>query len=130
MTIENNLDVVLKAGSLLVIQYGAYSDTTHSDPVRVVKDATMQALADAFEVEWESDITLRHTQKDWYGTIEDLAEEEAEYGKGEPKASAFLPWLVREGYVEDAGLVCRWHVGSYSDFDPKWHVFNKDTDNG
>lgn len=40
-----------------------------------------------------------------------------EWGFDEPDAYNFLPWLVKNGYVEDVQAFV-WHVGDYCDFKP------------
>lgn len=93
---ESDLTQVLKAGTLLVIITGEYSDTNWEGPVRVLKDVTKQVLVDQFQAEWKP-------PNDW---------DEA------PRPEHFLPWLVQSGWVEAIENVNEWHVGGYGDFEP------------
>lgn len=90
-----DLDQTLTAGSLLMIETGEYSDYSFYGPVRVLRDVTKRELAEKSKV-------VEPTE-DW----RDAAE-----------PSDFLPWLVREGYVEAVDNVVSWHVGSYGEFMP------------
>lgn len=88
---------VLKKGTLLVIETGEYSDRTWYGPVRLLKAASRQQMADAFKSSWKKG------PDDWGDT---------------PDPSDFLPWLVSENWVEHVDNVYAWHVGSYGQFDP------------
>lgn len=95
---QDPLATVLKAGSLLVIETGFYSDRNWHGPIKMLVTKTKQELADEFCSEWEP------------GPDE-------KYLKINPDADDFLPWLIRKRYAED--FPCgSWHVGKYGVFDP------------
>lgn len=91
----SDLNVTLKAGTLLVIELGEYSDYTYDGPVRVVRDFVKADVVEAYRA--------APPANDWSGPAE----------PGE-----FLAWLIKEGYVEALDDVHSWHVGSYGDFQP------------
>lgn len=91
----SDLSQVIKAGTLLVIGTGEYSDSSWHGPVRVLKDFAKHEVADLFRA--------APPTSDW----NDAA-----------NPSDFLPWLVKEGYVEDISDCTSWHVGSYGSFEP------------
>lgn len=93
-----DLEQILIAGTLLIIETGEYSDKSWGGPVRIVRDFSKAEVAGRFRAEW-----VRPGGDD--------------YSRG-PEPYAFLPWLIKEGYVEDVAAVHAWHVGSYGDFEP------------
>lgn len=93
-----DLDQVLEAGTLLIIEQGEYSDRGWSGPVRILKTATKRQLADEFVAQWTPPATDPEREN--------------------PEPGEFLPWLVKSGYVEDVEKVHSWHVGSYWRFEP------------
>jgi hypothetical protein len=97
---KSDLDQVLEAGTLLIIETGEYSDQSWSGPVKVLKTVTKRELVDAFKAQWKPG---EHSWRD------------AEDGPGE---NDFLPWLVSSGHVEDVQNVHSWHVGNYGSFEP------------
>jgi hypothetical protein len=90
----NDLSQVLKAGTLLIVESGEYSDSRWAGPVRILKDAVKADLAEAYRREWKP-------ENDW---------------EDRPSPDGFLPWLVKTGRAEEVDNVHAWHVGSYSDF--------------
>ena len=92
-----DLEQTLEVGTLLIIETGQYSDRTWRGPVRMTRAAKKSELAAAYVAQW------RPTDDGW---------------RDEPDADGFLPWLVKEGYVEDVGDAHSWHVGSYGRFEP------------
>lgn len=94
----NDLQQVLKAGTMLIIETGEYSDRGWSGPVRLLKDTTKAALAEAYRENWRPDL-----KEDW---------------RTGPSGDDFLPWLIKAGWAEDVENVHAWHVGSYNSFDP------------
>lgn len=94
-----DLDQVLKAGSLLIIETGEYSDSSWAGPVRLLKDARKADLAETYRDEWKPD-----PARPW----EDHAE-----------PHGFLPWLIKAGWAEAVEDVHSWHVGSYGRFEPE-----------
>lgn len=87
---SDDLDQVLEAGSLLVIETGECSDRESEKPVRMLKSVSKRQLADEF-------VANAHGRVFLYSHY-------------------FLPWLLSSGYVEFAEVNV-WHVGSYN-FDP------------
>lgn len=92
----HDLSQVLKAGTLLIVETGEYSDSSWQGPVRMLKDATKGELADGYRSTWKP---------------------EDEWDKG-PDPYDFLGWLIKEGWAEDINDVHSWHVGSYGRFEP------------
>lgn len=80
---------IIKAGTILTLEHGEYSDWSYEGPFRVVHDFDQQMAADAFKAANKSTWS-------W-----DFAE-----------------WLSREGYVEDVPDGFRWYLGSYG-FNPE-----------
>lgn len=99
MTAVIDLSQTLKAGSLLIIETGEYSDRSWSDPVRLLKDVVKADIADGYRAAWPS---LKEKYDD----------------DDRPDPSGFLLWLVKSGYAEDVANVHSWHIGSYGDFEP------------
>jgi hypothetical protein len=95
----NDLEQVLAVGTLLIVENGEYSDQTWEGPVRVVRAFKKADVAARFIREWAP--TEKKCWRD----------------KNDP-SSWFLPWLVKEGYVEHCENVHSWHVGSYGKFKP------------
>lgn len=96
----SDLDQTLKAGTLLVIETGEYSDRWWDGPVRVVKAFRKQDAVDAFRAAF-----VPYKNDDYQYVTE-------------PEPSAFLPWLIANGYVEHVDGVHSWHVGSAGEFEP------------
>ena len=101
----NDLSQTLEVGTVLIIEVGEYSDRRWSGPVRVIKPFIKADAADKFVKQHER--RRRYWKPEYEGD---------EYDKPDP--DAFLPWLVKTGYVEHVDNVTSWHVGSYGDFDP------------
>jgi hypothetical protein len=93
-----NLDQMFVAGTLLVVETGEYSDQRWDGPVRVLRDFTAREAAEKYITEW-----VAPKDEEWA----DL-----------PTADGFLPWLVKERFVEAVDNVVAWHVGCYSRFEP------------
>ena len=91
-----DLDVPFKVGDLLIIETGEYSDRDWSGPVRIIREFTRREVGERYKEEGVAEY-------DWQD-------------RASPRG--FMPWLVKEGYVEDVDKVHSWHVGSYGDFDP------------
>lgn len=90
-----DLDQVLEAGTLLIIETGEYSDKSWDGPIRVVRAAKKGDLKAAFLASWMPTDAWDET----------------------PGADDFLPWLIKEGWVEYVENVTSWHVGDYDAFD-------------
>jgi hypothetical protein len=93
-----DLDQVFAAGTLLVIETGAYSDHSWDGPVRVMRDFTAREAAEKYIAAW-----VAPKDEEW---------------KDAPTADGFLPWLVKECFVEAVDNVVAWHVGGYGRFEP------------
>ncbi len=83
---------IIPSGSLLIIETDEYSDKTWEGPFRVLKDLDQAVVSQAFR---------NQSFGQPHGAL----------------ASDFLPWLVKNGYVEDETNCFAWHVGTYG-FDP------------
>jgi hypothetical protein len=82
---------LLKAGSVLVLETGDYSDYSIHGPFRVLKDfdqlEAMQTFITAF----------------WQSSVRDPDDR--------PDADAFIGWLNREQFIADIEDATRWHIG-------------------
>ena len=80
-----------KAGELVILENGEYSDRSWSGPFRVLKDFDMVELAEQLKATFQP-------EQDHYSS--------------EPGPYDFIQWLSAEGYLQD--VECRRvHVGSY-----------------
>lgn len=93
-----DLDQVIAAGTLLIIETGEYSDQRWTGPVRILRDVSRRELADGYRSTWKQD-----DERPWQTGAD---------------PDGFLPWLVTAGYAEDVENVQSWHVGNYSEFEP------------
>jgi len=93
----SDLSQTLKAGTLLIIETGEYSDKQWNGPVRMLGDYTKKELAELFLREWAPE-----PEKDW---------------QTHARPENFLSWLVKSGKVEFVPAE-NWHVGCYGDFEP------------
>lgn len=91
-----DLDVPFKVGDLLIIETGEYSDSSWAGPVRVIREFTRRDVGERYRKEGKPDYSWEE----------------------KPGPHGFLPWLVKERYVEAVDNVHSWHVGSYGDFNP------------
>jgi hypothetical protein len=89
----SDLSQTIKAGTLLIIETGEYSDRDWQSPVRVLKDFVKFDVAEEFKA-------LPRSRR------------------RSPGPADFLPWLITAGYVEAVDDVTSWHVGCYSQFEP------------
>ena len=101
----SDLSQIIEAGTLLIIERGEYSDIHWVGPFRVVRAFKKQDVVDEFRAQWKFDPS-------------------GEYWNDEaPQPEEFYPWLIKAGYIEDAGiedagLTHSWHVGCYGEFKP------------
>lgn len=79
---KQDLDQVLKKGSLLILEHGAYSDFGYTGPLRLLGDYTKRELVDGFVAQCEVGAS----------TFD------------------FIGWLVSSGKVEDAPAET-WFIG-------------------
>ena len=89
----------IRAGTLLTIEFGEYSDFSYAGPFRVLKDFDQAGISEEYRRHWQNE----SPDKDISSFLNDSERK-------------FVSWLAREGFVEDADSVS-WHVGS-SGFDP------------
>lgn len=95
---SNAYDVIIPAGSYLIIETGEYSDRYWNGPVRVLKDIIRHNVAQEFREKF-----VRASWQDEDAT---------------PESWQFLPWLVSAGYVEVLDNVADWYIGSDGVFEP------------
>lgn len=98
----NDLSQTLKAGTLLIIETGEYSDRGWGGPVKLLRNFTKQELADDYRKEWRK---------------EDFSENGYSWND-EANPNDFLPWLIKTKRAEHVDDVHSWHIGSYSSFEP------------
>lgn len=89
-------DRTLKVGELLVIETGDESGQEWHGPVRILREFSTHEVAEIFR---------------------GVPSKERYFKSDQPDPYAFLPWLVKEGYVEDVACLS-WDIGSYTDFKP------------
>jgi hypothetical protein len=87
----------VKAGTILVMTHGEYSDYSYTGPFRVVKDFDQAEIAETFRNAW--------------------AAVPREAWEKRPSEHEFIGWLSTEGFVEDVANSWEWYIGSYG-FDP------------
>jgi hypothetical protein len=87
----------IEPGTLLVIETGGLSDYMFTGPFRVLKGFDQAEIAAAFRAQWTPDPDTR------WRTV--------------PAPGDFIPYLVREGYIEDVPCLS-WHVGFHVRFEP------------
>ena len=93
-----DLDQVIAAGTLLIIETGEYSDRGWGGPVRILRDVKRSHLAEQYRASWKPD-----AKRPW--------------DRG-PSPDGFLPWLISAGHAEDVENIQSWHVGTYDEFEP------------
>lgn len=85
------MSTAYKAGELLIIEMGEYSDKSWSGPYRVVKDFDIVELAEQLKATFKP---AEHAYSD------------------EPGPYDFRDWLSAEGFIQD--VECRSvHIGAY-----------------
>jgi len=89
-------DIILRAGTLLIIETGEYSDRQWHQPVRMLKLMNKTEVAELYRSTFKRD----------------------EDGDIDQDPDGFLPWLIKERYVEAVDNVEEWHIGSYDRFEP------------
>lgn len=90
----------IAAGHLLIIETGEYSDRSWHGPFRVLKDFDQAEVSETFRQEWSPDECSWRDREDG------------------PSEHDIMPWLARNGYIDDVDNVRVWHVGSYG-FSPE-----------
>lgn len=84
----------MKAGELLILSHGEYSDYSYSGPFRVLKDFDPKEQADECREYWRQ-----------------LPESERCWQEG-PDSSNYIAFLHARGFIEDVDCT-EIHVGSY-----------------
>jgi hypothetical protein len=83
--------MIISAGTILVLQWGEYSDHVSAEPLRVMRDFDQAEVVAAHSKQW--------TPADGLGIPQ-------------PDPDSFMRWLRSEGYVEPIEGVVSWHVGA------------------
>ncbi|MGD9670269.1 MAG: hypothetical protein AB7U75_14725 [Hyphomicrobiaceae bacterium] len=90
---------IIKAGTILTIETGEYSDFTYHGPFRVLVDLDKEGVAAEY---------AEH-RPDKYTNWPDR-----------PLSNHnFVPFLIKKGYIEDIDEHESWHIGSYGEFKPQ-----------
>ena len=89
------MSTAYKAGELMLIEMGEYSDKSWRGPFRVLKDFDIVELAEHLKATW------KRGKNDYTDS---------------PGPYEFAEWIAKEGYIED--VECRSvHIGSYGDIE-------------
>ncbi len=86
----------IKAGTILVLEHGEYSDYGFDGPFKVLKDFDQAEIAEVFREQWKPAY-----EGDTYISERD-----------------FIAWLSKEFYIKDIAGCHHWHIGSYG-FQPE-----------
>lgn len=87
----------IKAGTILVLETGEYSDYTFHGPLRVLRDFDQAEVVGLHREQWTPPNEWEH----------------------EPDTDSLMGWLVTSGYVEAIDNVVSWHIGSYGRVEPE-----------
>lgn len=87
----------IKRGATIVFETGEYSSYSFTGPFVVIKAFDQAEVIQAFRSEW-----VKPADDDW---------------SDGPGPGEFVPWLAKQGYVEDVPNVHSWHIGSYGRFE-------------
>lgn len=93
--------MIIKAGTIIILEWGVYSDRVAEGPFIVLKDFDQAEASAAFEKAWRNG----DTEREFYD-VDDP-----------PRPSTFPAWMARRGYIEDVSNSHRWFLGEY-DFEP------------
>lgn len=85
----------IKAGEILILSHGEYSDYGFDGPFKVIREFDQAELSEEFLKDWR-----QSGEPEW----------------GRPGEFKFIAWLSKAGYIEDLASH-NWHIGSYY-FDP------------
>jgi hypothetical protein len=88
--------MIIKAGTLLTLEHGEYSDRGWDGPFTVKRDFDQAEVSTIFREQWKP-------KPNSY--------------VNSPSEYDFIAWLTTAGYVEDAPKTFSWYIGSYG-FDP------------
>lgn len=96
--------MIIKAGTVITLERGSYSDQVYDGPFFVQKDIDQEAVVKAFKEQW----TPRLIKSQW---------SEYNHVRNKPYPEDFIAWLTTQGFIEDAKFAHRWYLGDYT-FDP------------
>lgn len=85
----------INRGATIIFETGEYSDYTFLGPFMVVKAFDQAEIIEKFKG----------------------AKVEPNCFEDGPDPSEFVPWLSKEGYIQDIPNVHAWHIGSYGRFE-------------
>lgn len=104
--------MIIKQGQTVTFETGEYSDFTYIGPFKVLKDFDQQEVVNKFKEE-NPPVETEYGEwgKKYYGRDT--------YMKPMATEDNFVPWLVRNGYVEDQEDNFQWYIGAYGSFDPQ-----------
>lgn len=91
-------DLIIPVGTVLLFEYGEYSDFGYCGPFHVVKEINREREADAYRAAWKPN-------PDW------------SWDRG-PSEDGFPIWLVKEGFIADVPLATSWYIGGFGRFKP------------
>lgn len=95
--------MIIKAGTIINLTYGIYSDKVYDGPFLVLKDLDQFKVSQDYISDWKRG-AVEHDY--WFDTDDP------------PRPETFPAWLTREGYIEDVKNSATWFTGAY-DFDPE-----------
>jgi hypothetical protein len=90
----------IKAGTVLTLETGEYSDYSFTGPFQVLKEFDQAEVVLAYSATWKP-------KEEWEDT---------------PDCDGFIGWLASSGYIRDLDNVMSWHVGSYGRLEPGFPV--------
>lgn len=93
----------IKAGSILTLETGEYSDFTYHGPFKVLKDINQRQVVELFRAQWKPTLDPGEELGAW---------------DNHPDPYEFMWWLTKEGYIEDIASHHSWHIGSYGRLEP------------
>jgi hypothetical protein len=91
-------ELTITVGTVLIFEYGEYSDFGYCGPFRVEKEIDRAREAAAYREQWKPDLARPYAQK--------------------PDEDGFPIWLMKEGFISDISPATSWHIGSYGTFEP------------
>ncbi len=92
---SSDLSVTLKKGTLLIAEFGEYSDFYYESPLRMLKTYTKAQLIADYKAQWYPSSSY----------------------DDKPPPREFTDWLVKSGRAEIVENVHSWHIASYGEFD-------------
>jgi hypothetical protein len=96
----SDLDKVMKAGDLLVLETGDYDGRDVHEPLRLKGNASRRQLANAYLGHWRRpEVALGRPEK-------------------YPPARGFRAWLIAAGWAEEVLFTHTWAIGDGESFHP------------